>query len=360
MEFSLLIQAMEQLKAMAEQQQASSMQITLAVSQLLGFVKGEELRYKQAQSKNSTSPQQQLNLAPLVIDASSSTFLSKQVSAVSTKENEVIKYNNKTITQRSDGRWWVRIYKNGKQISIYGKTQKECLQNLKKALATMDNVVDASGNTNLADWLEKWLQLYKIGKVKGTTVDKLRCLVKSAEPLSGKQIAKITSLELQNFFNSIEYPRKREQLYITLKDAFTKAYKNRLIKFNPFDVVEVAKAKKQKKACALTHEEEAVFVEVCKQHWLGNLYLVCLFQGLRLGEALALTAEDVDREKRLLTINKAINGESKLTTTKTESSNRTIPLFQKTIEILPEKTEGRLFDAFTRKYYQKCMSQICA
>lgn len=133
-----------------------------------------------------------------------------------------------------------------------------------------------------------------------------------------------------------------------------------MIKYNPFDVVEVAKAKKQKKARALTHEEEAVFVEACKQHWLGNLYLVCLFQGLRLGEALALTVEDVDVEKRLLTINKAINGESKLTTTKTESSNRTIPLFQKTIEILPKKTSGRLFDASTRKYYQKCMSQICA
>ena len=367
MEFELIIQAMEQLKAMAEQHQAHCLQLTLAVSQLLGYVKGEAFKQKRSQSKQgegTTDPSLvQSDIMPGLLTniPPMPSAVSKQVSAPSCKDcDEVLKYKNKTITQRSDGRWWTRIYKNGKQISIYGKTQKECLQNLKKALATVDNVVDANGSTTIGDWLEKWLQLYKVGKVKDTTVDKLRSLIKSFEAISGKQLVKITSLELQNFFNGVEHPRKREQMYVTLKDAFTKAYKNRLIKYNPFDVVEVAKAKKKRKARALTHEEETVFVQACKQHWLGNLYLMCLYQGLRLGEALALTVDDVDRDKRLITISKAIDGQSRLSTTKTESSNRTIPLFQRTLDILPNKREGRLFDDSTRKYYQKCMSTICA
>ena len=44
------------------------------------------------------------------------------------------------------------------------------------------------------------------------------------------------------------------------KYAFTRAHKNKLIKENPFDVVEIAKAKRQRRSKALTVSEEKRFI----------------------------------------------------------------------------------------------------
>ena len=42
-----------------------------------------------------------------------------------------MKYKGKTISKRPDGRWWARYTKNGKQVSVYGKTQQQVLEKLK-------------------------------------------------------------------------------------------------------------------------------------------------------------------------------------------------------------------------------------
>ena len=285
---------------------------------------------------------------------------SKQVSAVLPKEEEVKKYKGKTIRRRADGRWWVRYYDSNKvQRSIYGKTQNECLQKLKDALKAESTGEKISNSITLGEWIEKWLQLYKIGKVRGTTVDKFRSLLKNLENFIDKPISKISAMELQAFFNGIEYPRKREQLHTMLKDAFSRAYNHKIIKDNPFDIVEIAKQKRKKKKRPLTHEEEARFVEACKTDPHGDLYLFCMYQGLRIGEAMALDVEDIDFEKRTLTVWKAENAKHEITDPKTESSIRIIPLFQRAIDIMPKKTNGRLFTAYKRGTYQNYMNKLC-
>ena len=106
--------------------------------------------------------------------------------------------------------------------------------------------------------------------------------------------------------------------------------------------------------------EEKRFIEACSRNKYGNLFLLCLYQGLRLGEALALTEADVDTEKMTLTVNKSLNGDGVISPPKTETSNRTMPLFRRSLDVLPHVGKGeRLFAATTRKYYQKQIHQIC-
>ena len=67
--------------------------------------------------------------------------------------------------------------------------------------------------------------------------------------------------------------------------------------------------------------------------------LLALYTGLRKGELLALTWEDVDYDKKLLRVNKSRTGSRKdvtilITTPKTESSNRKIPINDFVIEAL--------------------------
>lgn len=286
---------------------------------------------------------------------------SKQVSAVLMEGEEMRKYKGKTIKRRADGRYWTRYYRDGKQYSIYGQTINECLQNLKQALSGKKQLKAPSKQTTLGEWLQKWLELYKIGQVRDTTVQKIKELLRAVNnDLRNKPIGTITSLDLQAFLNGIEYQRKREQVYVSLKDAFTKAYKNKIIKDNPFDVVTVPKAKRKRKIRALTLDEERRFVTACKSNKFGSMFLLCLYQGLRLGEALALTGKDVDVQNMTLTVNKSLNGDYKISAPKTETSNRTMPLFKRSVEILPKvKSDQLLFDITTRKYYQKQMHVIC-
>lgn len=75
--------------------------------------------------------------------------------------------------------------------------------------------------------------------------------------------------------------------------------------------------------------------------------LLALYTGLRKGELLALTWDDVDYDKKLLRVNKSRTGSRKdvttqITTPKTESSNRKIPINDFVIEaLIAEKKRQR-------------------
>ena len=85
--------------------------------------------------------------------------------------------------------------------------------------------------------------------------------------------------------------------------------------------------------------------------------------GLRLGEMLALTKDDIDLEKHTLTVSKTyhrINREDVVTSPKTEKSNRTITIPEFLVEELQEYIDScydlgpddRLFD-FTKSYVER-------
>lgn len=267
------------------------------------------------------------------------------------------KYKGKSITKRKDGRWCARYRENGKVMYVYGKTQNECYEKLKTALRQKDRGEKTVQNYTLRTWLQKWLELYKVGKVKETSLKKIKYTIDNMQPLLSIPLKKLTAIQIQQFLNGIVGSRKKELIFITLKDALTKAEKNKLIADNPFDVVEIVRTKK-KPSVALTAEEEQRFVEVCKSCKEGVLYLLCLYQGLRLGEALALTYDDVDFENKQIRITKSLNNFNELTTPKTDTSIRTIPLFKKTLSVLDPRGKG-VICKYSRPVYQRQMVRIC-
>ena len=104
-------------------------------------------------------------------------LLLQQVSKNNDKGMDTMKYNNKSIKWRADGRYYARYYnQEGKQVSVYGKTQKECLENLKNALK--ENKLNNKIGTNqkakpltLENWIKQWLSLFKLNKVRKSTYE---------------------------------------------------------------------------------------------------------------------------------------------------------------------------------------------
>lgn len=250
-----------------------------------------------------------------------------------------MKYDGKTITRRLDRKntWLLRFRYNNKQYTVYGKTQKEVIKNYKDKQKELDsnskNILNYHSLT-LSEYFEEYLKLYKINKVTETTILKTRSDFKlHLKPLHKLNLIDITQYNVQECINAIKYPCARKNAFILINAIMQKAFINNLVPTNVVKIVDrpVYKAKQN---IALTKEEEKLFIEECKNFKTGDFYLLCLYQGLRKGECRALKVNDVDFTNMTLRIDESINVHTKLTNTKNQQSNRVMPIFNKSIDIL--------------------------
>lgn len=290
-------------------------------------------------------------------------LLLMQVSA--NEKGADMKYKGKTIKLRADGRWHTRYYNDGKQISVYGKTQKECLDKLKQALKECKNDKSNNKSTHLTleGWINQWIELFKVNKIRQSTMYDLKTRLNKyvlSSPIAKMKVNKITAIDIQSLLNQIQAPRMREHIYTYLKDCFTKALKLNLIKQDLFIVINLPKREK-KKGHSLTHEEEQKFKEACSISDIGDYYKFILATGMRKGEARAITIEDIDFNKKTITINKSLSKANELGAPK--AGNRTIPLFADAEDIARKYvgSKGRLFTFGANKaqiHFRKIMDSI--
>ena len=117
--------------------------------------------------------------------------------STTTKGVDEMKIQGITIHKnKSCNTWYTRYRKDGKQIYLSAKTQKECYEKLKKEL----NIIKKQKPTTytLQSWYNKWLELFKIGKVRKTTLRDYSNITKHI-PIKtlNKDINKIEILEIQ-------------------------------------------------------------------------------------------------------------------------------------------------------------------
>ena len=251
---------------------------------------------------------------------------------VKMSSEEEMTFKGKTIFKtKSSKTYYTRYRQDGKQYYISGKTQKEVMQKLKTAL----NYTPKKHNTTtLTDWYNKWLELFKIGKVKEATLIDYRQIMKWIPTnIASKDIKSITSIEINEMLNNIPHERVRQKVYELLKALFGKAVDYEIVKKNILSIIDKPKHVREK-GVALSYEEQEIFIQACLEHKYGDLFLIAIYQGLRIGEVLAITGDDIDITKRELHINKAINFKEEFDTTKNTQSCRIMPIFNNTLPIL--------------------------
>lgn len=82
----------------------------------------------------------------------------------------------KGISQRADGNYMARyVDRYKKRHTFYGRDLKALRRKLEKARYESEQGMFLSGgNITLSEWFEEFLKLYKEGKVKETTVYRIR------------------------------------------------------------------------------------------------------------------------------------------------------------------------------------------
>lgn len=277
---------------------------------------------------------------------------------------EQMKYQGiSVIKHKTCNTWYARYRMNGKQFYVCAKTQKECYNKLKIALKQkrqqeLKTIHEPQQGNQITfiEWYNKWLELYK-QDVKQTTKIQYEVCIKHLQEILNKPLNKITGINFIEQLNKISGERMKQKVYELANSVFEKAVANDIINKNP--LVNVDKPKhKRINGKALTSEDEKQFEKILIAN-NADIFLICLYQGLRRSEALALTGKDIDLKNKLLTINKSLNQNNKIDTTKNIYSNRVMPIFDKAIPILKKYAEiqTRIFP-YTQKSCEKLFNEL--
>lgn len=279
------------------------------------------------------------------------------------------KYNN--IYHRKDGRWEGRVLlgrnpSTGKPQykTFYGKTQSEVRQKIKNGLALLEDGVQFTGEKwELGKWLDHWLSNYKRNEIAKTTYDNYRfALVHIKNAIGKSYLADLNTDMIQLAINELAQSGRKRTVKIThciLSAALDQAVENGLLAKNPAKAV-VLPRQQSKNARVLSVEDQQLFIRALRGQRLSNLFMLQIATGLRPGEALGLTWDNVDFENKILHITKAVRRERDendishmvFAPTKTKRS-RDMELLDEAIEILKRQRElqnaekNRLGNAYT-------------
>lgn len=228
-----------------------------------------------------------------------------------------------TIRKRSDGRWEARFTTGfdpttGRQIqkSIYGKTQKEVREKLTELTMEVDTgtYIEPSKMT-LEQWMTIWLDEYMFDK-KWSTVKHYKAQANtSIIPVLGRYpLSQLDPHLIQTFYNSLLRgkgrtkplsPKSIRNIHGILSKCLSTAVKLEYMRRNPAESVTLPRVTK-KEIKPLTDEQVSKMVAQAGGDGFGTLFKVVVSTGLRLGEALGLTWDCIDFQKRRLTINKQL------------------------------------------------------
>lgn len=168
-----------------------------------------------------------------------------------------------------------------------------------------------------------------------------------------KNIKDLTEEDYQEFFIELskEYAKGTfDKFYSEIKLGLEYAFRKRIIDEFPIDSrVKPHCTKATKKIIALTVEQQKGFtkyIEECtlKDYPYKNASLLQMYMGLRIGEANALSIEDIDLEKKQMRIHKTVTIDRKgipviKEQTKTEAGTRNLPIPDNIIVYLKEQME---------------------
>jgi len=253
--------------------------------------------------------------------------------------------------QRPDGRYESRFTVDGKRYSVYADTLKKCKE---KEAALREEIKNGLYTSNRKLTLDKYYEEWKSarkGTVKGNTELGIECRYKKhIKPALGHrklvEIEKREIVKLQKDLAENLKPSSVNIIMTHLKSMLNDAVEEGILVKSPAAGIKALQVKERAADTyhrALTEEEQKLFMQEAKSEWLYELLAFLLCTGMRIGEATALTWQDIDYKNNVIHINKTFSrtaeGKFVVGTPKSRTGIRDIPLNDSIKEILKLQKE---------------------
>lgn len=249
-------------------------------------------------------------------------------------------------SQRKDGNYMYRCSDGyGKRHTIYAPTLKELRVKEKQLQKDIDDGLSINnGNMFVLELLKIYFESNK--KWKQSTTQKMRYGINviSKYPIAKMKINKVKSSHIKEFYLSLYNAgihKERIQFYhCVLKLCFNIALQDDWIRKNPCDIKLDFLPSNYKEKAILSQNQETEFLEFVKNtkkiQWYYDIFVIMLETGIRVGELLGLTLDDIDLKNRELSINHQLcsrnnvaNTPLRIDTLKTEAGKREIYISDK-------------------------------
>ena len=206
------------------------------------------------------------------------------------------------------------------------------------------------------EWLQEWLDNYVKLTSKIRTVERYEQIVRQhiIPVLGDYELDAITSRNLQSFITDLTQTGNLKtgnglssnsvnSIINVIQGSIRTAYRLGVVSQCASEKLLRPKCMEKQIECFSIQEQNKIVTEVLscnKTHLVG--IVICLYTGLRIGELLALTWDDIDFERGMLSVTKSCHdGKNSsgvygriIDTPKTYSSIRSIPLPKQLISIL--------------------------
>lgn len=266
-----------------------------------------------------------------------------------------------TIFEDKKNKRWIGQYisgiaEDGKAIrkSVYGKTQKEVLNKLNEVKYQMNNDIYVEKNGIKLVKIMEDIREEKLASntISGGQYARLKWTINKIKnsKLGEMKIQDVTKNDIQEFLNSIKdlsdsYIRK---LYEQFVQAYRRAEIKKYITYNPmYEVIKPKSDKQTKVVEALDINVQKAFTKYLNKVSIENepyknIFLIQMYMGLRIGEVLALSTENIDLENKLLYVKRTLTNDKEFAIilgnkTKTYAGNRTLPIPDFLVPIFEEQ-----------------------
>ncbi len=251
-------------------------------------------------------------------------------------------------------------------------SKKEAQSALRKAITDFEEEGFVANKTTytLNQFIEYWFENVASIKLKPTTLITYRSIIKNhiVNDIGHLRLDAVTPEILQKFFS--EKTREHSDSTVVsikkiLNPTFKFAMKQKTIKYNPMTSIEgIASSVKNPNKQFLSLEEIKNILQFISNTPYYLPTLIAVNTGLRRGEILGLTWNDIDFDEGIIDVNKQlIYTHEGLTfgTTKTKTSTRKIritPTFANELKIAKEQFDKRK-EYYSEHFYQECDFVCC-
>ncbi|MDP4120150.1 MAG: site-specific integrase [Bacillota bacterium] len=194
----------------------------------------------------------------------------------------------------------------GKQVqkSVSGKTQKEVREKLQAVSVTLnEGTYTEPSKLTVSAWLDIWLSEYT-GELKTLSLSTYTGHINNhiKPELGAVKLQALSTSQVQKLYNKLQKgsdseepiaPKTIKNIHGVLHKALAQAAELGYIKYNPAGPCKLPRIVKTE-VKPLEEKQIALFLQAISGHTYERLYIVDLFTGLRQGEILGLTWDNVN------------------------------------------------------------------
>lgn len=254
-------------------------------------------------------------------------------------------------SKRKDGRIPVQVYlgmTDGKRRykTVYGRTQKEANEKALQVKLELKKGIDVTAERDtFGQWAERFRSAKAADGLSMSQMNSYKNYCKILSSLNDLPISKVRVGDVQDIVNSLAEvnphtgrPTGKKTLIAlkgTAEQIFALAIDARVLEYNPATAVRIPRNAPQNYRRALTDAEQQWIIET--PHRAQRAAMIMMYAGLRRGELIALTWNDIDLKKKTIRVNKAvemIKGKPRVKPPKTQAGNRTVDIPQRLVDFL--------------------------